>query len=109
MCLSLKAAQFGDESRSRRWWRARPIGASLVVGLFGIALLSNSALAQQPSAATINELHQRYKPRLPDLTPAMIRGMWQSQLEDPPWFQPTYSVLQAEKENPRIIQSCTRN
>jgi hypothetical protein len=77
---------------------------SVGVSILCCGTIQNSLAQQSPSVATINELYQRFKPRLERLTPSMIEEIWQAQSRKEPWFQAMYLVLYREKDNPLIVE-----
>jgi hypothetical protein len=67
------------------------------------------AFAQQPLPVTaLDALYQRYKPRIQQLTPAIVEKMWTTQSRNKPWFQATYTLLSEDKDNPQLIDKLRR-
>jgi hypothetical protein len=79
----------------------------VVVALVGAAITfcSNAIAQQSPSAQTVNALYERYQTQLPTLTPAKIEKIWSEQSQSRPWFQGTYGVLNAGKDDPQFIDT----
>ena len=50
-----------------------------------------------PTSAAVQEIFQRYSPRLQTLTPAKVEGIWRHQAEREPWFQGTSVFWKAER------------
>lgn len=58
--------------------------------------------------ATINELYQRYKPRLKELNPEKIENIWRDLSESQPWYRHLYTLLNVDRDNPQLIQKLQR-
>jgi hypothetical protein len=82
---------------------------ALVLTFTFVGGASFAASAQQvapPSA--VNELYERYKPRLWQLTPGKIENIWRSLSNINPWFRSVYAILNADRDNPMLVQKLER-
>jgi hypothetical protein len=79
----------------------------LTIAVVGGASFEASAQQLAPPAA-VNELYQRYKPRLTQLTPGRIENIWHSQSERQPWYRHLYTLLNVDRDNPQLIQKLQR-
>jgi len=86
------------------------------VAVFVVSLLCGgaTALAQRPTKAELDELVERYKPRLPSVTAEDIESLWLDRLKDEPWYSKLHGEWVARKDDPHILQklqdehSCTK-
>jgi hypothetical protein len=80
----------------------------IFVALFGALILCGTidrAHAGQaaPSPAVVEELYQRYSPRVKGLTRAKVENIWLARARDEPWYQRVYDIIKAGKDNPELV------
>src|SRR5262249_42751318 len=63
-----------------------------------------TALAQRPTKAELDELVERYQPRLPSVTAEGIESVWLDRLKDEPWYRKLHGEWVARKDDPHILQ-----
>lgn len=83
------------------------VALMLTIAVAGDASFAASAQQLAPPAA-VKELYQRYKPRLWQLTPSRIENIWRSLSNINPWFRGVYASLNADRDNPNLIQKLQR-
>jgi hypothetical protein len=62
-----------------------------------------SALAQ-PTKAEVDQLVERYQPRLDWLTAEAIESVWRERLQDEPWYRKIYGHWAALKDDPHMLR-----
>lgn len=61
-----------------------------------------------PSSAVVQEIYQRYSPRLQSLTPTKVENIWRGQAKREPWYQRTYNILDRGKDDPELVNMFRR-
>src|SRR5215510_4089805 len=100
-------------ARSASWhvFRATDDGGEMKIAIkvpvFIVSLLCGgaTALAQQPTKAELDELVERYKPRLPSLTAEGIESVWLETLQREPWYGRLHAHWMALKNDPDIART----
>src|SRR5262245_56909947 len=100
-------------ARSASWhvFRATDDGGEMKIAIkvpvFIVSLLCGgaAALAQQPSKAELDELVERYKPRLPSVTAEGIESLWLDRLQDEPWYRKLHGTGWRERTIPTLCRS----
>jgi len=82
----------------------------LALGTLIFFTTSDGTLADSatPNSAVIQEIFQRYSPRLQGLTPAKVENIWRGQAESKPWFRHTYTNANASKDSPQQVKEFMR-
>jgi hypothetical protein len=91
----------------------RPTMRKIIVALFGALILCctiDRAHAGQvaPNPAVVEEIYQRYSPRLKSLTRAKVENIWLDQAKTEPWYQAVYEIIKAGKDNPELANKLRR-
>lgn len=85
----------------------------IMVALFGALILCCSidranAGQTDPSPAVLEELYQRYKPRLKTLTLPNLENIWRARAKSEPWYQVVYDIIKAGKDSPELANKLRR-
>ncbi len=85
----------------------------IFVALFGALILCSTidrAHAGQaaPSPAVVEEIYQRYSPRVKGLTRAKVENVWLARAKDEPWYQETYGNVYKSKDSPEQVKEFRR-